>query len=678
MKNAFKKMSIALLLSFSALVLLVSPVFGATEDFTSYTEVDPQSAITLSEDDITFSSLNNDNNSYVYYDYGADYFGNISQRFNFQISDHTGNHNTVIWGLTNSVSVAYPQYDTSECIMLSELDGTHIRVWLASTYNNQSDGDHIDHQDDICEYGETYYVQVVRSIDGTLSASFYSDNYITLIETMSVDLYGSPDNWRYLQMLSTYDLGEAGVSATGVVSDLDLDADVPDLSPIVVTYPSIDYPDGAHMIGEVIEDYSTIQSVGFEFGTESGVYTDNYTTTLQSTDYFTATASIDDLTNGETYYFRAWAVNEYSIGYGTEKSFVWEGQTVTITTQNLISTEAVSGDYVATFQVVAYPPATDNVSGHLSSVADFSSELDLKLLNLDAPSGTYTYATWNGTAGDILSANSTYYYRGEAGVGSTIYRSQTKSFTTAPKTLRDLPEVDIISVVDLTGTGNWASSIYVFEVTAKLTTTNTTDWIYNQGFEFGEIISEYNTLLPPLYSYGGITLQTNNTFTSTYSLSKDYWDAGTKIYIHAWADTAQYDRIYSNLVSFILGQTEDEEGTGTTSGTGADGTTTIDETFTNAQVSLGLTGTFGTWAFMSALILVISLIFGICIVSSDNNRVKSALGVSWLLAIVAIVGGFIFSGKLGIWPVIIMVGGVVILVMIAISMKFSGGGNENG
>jgi hypothetical protein len=132
---------------------------------------------------------------------------------------------------------------------------------------------------------------------------------------------------------------------------------------------------------------------------------------------------------------------------------------------------------------------------------------------------------------------------------------------------------------------------------------------------------------------------------------------------------------YGAIETFYMTTTEviTSDDTGGTSGT----VISIVDIVSDVRISLGLTGAFGTWAFMFILIIVTSLVFGIPYAVTSNQSGKTALGVCWLLAVISIVGGFIFTGQLGIWPIVILVGALVLFVMIIFSVKLSGGG-QNG
>lgn len=67
-------------------------VYGEYEDYTTYTEVDEDSDITISENQIDVSSIRRDANSYVIKDYGEDFFtGDFEYMFDFYVD----------WGFTD-------------------------------------------------------------------------------------------------------------------------------------------------------------------------------------------------------------------------------------------------------------------------------------------------------------------------------------------------------------------------------------------------------------------------------------------------------------------------------------------------------------------------------------------------------------------------------------------------
>jgi len=91
-----------------------------------------------------------------------------------------------------------------------------------------------------------------------------------------------------------------------------------------------------------------------------------------------------------------------------------------------------------------------------------------------------------------------------------------------------------------------------------------------------------------------------------------------------------------------------------------------------------LYGTMGTWAFMALILLVVAMIFGVAIVATPDAVIKRMVSIVWCLASIAVVGAFLFTGQLGLWPILIMVGGTVVLIFIVVGTVLSGRVGSNG
>jgi len=102
--------------------------------------------------------------------------------------------------------------------------------------------------------------------------------------------------------------------------------------------------------------------------------------------------------------------------------------------------------------------------------------------------------------------------------------------------------------------------------------------------------------------------------------------------------------------------------------------TTFTDVIRNVKESLHLTGIMGTWAFMFMFIMIVSIIFAPLMFSQkENEAAKTAIGIIWAILILTIVGAFVFSGELGVWPIVILSGAFVLTLMVIASIKFSGG-----
>ena len=91
----------------------------AYEDFTTFSEQDPNSRITLSTTKCLWTLMPNNEDSWAYYDYGANHFdGDYEQLFEYEFdTSNTTIH--VIWMLSNTVEeLLYHQSQNKDCINL--------------------------------------------------------------------------------------------------------------------------------------------------------------------------------------------------------------------------------------------------------------------------------------------------------------------------------------------------------------------------------------------------------------------------------------------------------------------------------------------------------------------------------------------------------------------------------
>lgn len=360
--------------------------------------------------------------------------------------------------------------------------------------------------------------------------------------------------------------------------------------------------------------------------------------------------------------------------YGTSANFG-----ITVTTSNPTIKEAVSGNFTASFYVFT-SNATDNATAILvaSIYTDFShdisgdswysSPITLSKRVVGTDNKTFEFMTNTSPSihppsGELL-PNTYYYYQGRAKIDGVVYYSGVDYFLTTESGFPNKPSVNITSIKDVSSGSNQP---YTFEVNAKINSNNTTVNIISQGFDLS-LSSSGGGLDPPVYSYKVNSVSYDNTYSLLFTLSTLSSYDGSTIYLRAFIYTDFYGDIYSNIVPFnpissigitppgIVKQTND--------------------IFKNFKASLGLTGIMGSWAFLGILLLIVAIIFGCVMFSAQDSTTRTCIAVIWMLISVAILGAFIFTGELGIWPVIIMVGGVVVFVIMLISVKLSGSGGN--
>lgn len=350
---------------------------------------------------------------------------------------------------------------------------------------------------------------------------------------------------------------------------------------------------------------------------------------------------------------------------------------ISVTTGEAYLRQSISDNFSVNFYVYS-STATDNATAILVSEDDvdlsqaidsddwYSNPISLYKRYVDTDNTTFEFMTnttnlLHPATGELL-PNKYYYYQGRAEIDGITYYSDVGYFMTTATGFPNIPSVDITSIKDVSES---YGTPYTFEVVAKIDSNNTTTYNINQGFHLS--LSSYSgvTLDPPVYSYNVNDVDVDNTFRITYTLNALSGYSGQTFYIRAFMYNSFYGDIYSDVKSYS------PQG-GISGGVSSTGISDFSTLVDNARVSLGMTGIMGMWAFMFVILLIVALLFG-TIAFTVGKDIKKPLVIIWCLISISVVGAFVFTGKLGIWPILIMVGFVVLLVMALVSMKLSGG-----
>lgn len=505
--------------------------------------------------------------------------------------------------------------------------------------------------------------------------------YALTIESTTDGDDGNYIDWRtsslnddYANGFSVYDTSPATVWATdtNTVVANDLLFEIYGTSsggvPAVLTNTASYYPDGMLMEGYASITNGDILENGFDIGTATGNYTISVTGSLITTQVFQYLLSSDNFTDSTTYYYRAKARNAYGWGYGSERSQVFYTLPLTVTTSSASYLPVATGNFSGSFIVWANPPlVADNITATLSANIDLSNPITIYPNSL-ADAGIL-FSTFNGTNGlnQPLLPDTTYYYLGIASYNGTQYTSQLKSFTTTSFTLADRPNIEMVGVNDLID--SYPSYTYIWELLGKVYTTNTTSSIAQLGFQMA-LSATPESLLGDIKGIPTSAIENDGSFSIIVSLDDADWYNGETIYIRAYADTTTYGRIYSNIIAF---NPNDSYSQSHASDQGIDTPTNFfGTTINNLKISMGLTGSMGTWAFMGLILLIIALLFVPMALVQNNNTAKIAILVIGMLIEIAVVGAFLFTGELGVWPIFILVGVFVIGGLSILGIKLSG------
>jgi hypothetical protein len=196
----------------------------ATEDLTTYTEVDPNARITVTAARSSFVGLTRNEDAYVYYDKGVNHFnGDFEHLLDVYLDSADAYGIAVVWALTNLVDDWKGIIDAAGDALTFQLyfDATNYNFILRETDAGVLSGDTY-----VGAIDTPYYLKIVRDESvgtyGTLYAYIYSDAArTTLLDTLSVTLNTSKKDFRYVYVTQTYNDARTE-TITGYVENLDL------------------------------------------------------------------------------------------------------------------------------------------------------------------------------------------------------------------------------------------------------------------------------------------------------------------------------------------------------------------------------------------------------------------------------------------------------------------------
>lgn len=174
---------------------------SAYEDFRTYTEVDPNSRITISQILVDANGLKRNEDAYVYKDKGVDYFVNFEHEVDVRSPSYIALYGVVlVWGVSNVVDDVYAWtwgfslevYGVST----SQYDLRFRKKIGSSGWGTGDNSTPINH-------GTWSYITIKR--DGaSLTCKIYSNNERTnLVETLSLTV-GIVEKYRYIYACSSW------------------------------------------------------------------------------------------------------------------------------------------------------------------------------------------------------------------------------------------------------------------------------------------------------------------------------------------------------------------------------------------------------------------------------------------------------------------------------------------
>src|SRR3972149_308030 len=677
MKNIFH-IFLAIVLSFSALLISSDKVFATVQDLTSYTEVDPNSRIAVTANRVTATNLTRNEDAYVYKDMGIDYFAG-SFRIDFQVQASSGNGGTAIYNVATLANTVddWQGLDNANASGLAVTWSTGLSGSVGTFAIQELDSGtlYADSSSIARNYGTTYYMSLVRDetedIYGMLWLGIYSDiARENLLEEFVIILHSSKKDYRYFYALQSINTG-SGTSGSAYSEAYNITLySGNDIVPFVVTYDATNQASGILLTGASVSEDDNITEQGFDFGNSVGNYTSylsaNQTEGSAQEMIFTYLLSSDNMTMGNTYYFRASTENSIGVGYGAEKSFVWLPDVITLTLSDAVLLRYATGNYTATFTLAILPAnrvaETSNTTIVLASDSNFENEINI--YSLYGYDNNFVFITGQGA----LLPNTTYYYYGQTWWGGLPFTSSVRWFTTGAGLFETVLTKPSVSITQIRNVSRAQNADYAYEVTASISANSTTD----QPLSYGIMLSlnrSDSVLLPIIYTYYGTNISPNLVYSMVFLLDNTSWYTGQILHFQAFIDTTLYNKVLSSVVTYTP-STSDVD---IISDTSTSSIVVFADLFNSVRSKLGMTGILGSWAFLLLILVIIALLFGSALVSAKDDVVKRVVAIIWAIISLAVIGGFVFSGQLGILAILVLVGSAVLVILVIAGLKLSGG-----
>lgn len=673
MNKFFRIISIFLFVALSFTALPHNVQADTTYNFTTFTENDDvNNYLTVqSSSNITWSNIRSDGTGYPWLIKTETITGNFLYSFTVRRTGYTapGVDQISLFaveaaGASGNPGAAYAANQRVVSVMLFQ-DSGEIKIYSNNTTGGQASSAIT------LALNTTYTVYLERSTNNITMKAYNSiGNQIGATQEIN---HGIANFGQIVLTARAGFTGGAGSAATnsGWLSNLvkhTLGV------PVVQTYPAATPgTDGLLLWGVGSTSSGALLTAGFNIGTSSGNYTNNLAANITDVANFSTIYAAANLTYGQVYYFQAWATNANGIGYGGEQFVQWSPNLIAVTTGTAIITQTPSVNFSAVFPVNITPIfLTANVTVELADNVGFSSLIETFFLQ--AYNGDWFFSTVNTTGiGSSLSENTTYFYRGKAEYNNVEYWGSIKQFTTGEVEILSPPTVTIRSVRDVSDRygASQGTTMWIFEVTTQITSNNITDNYYEHGMMFGESLLTPTVLAQPFQTFWTNDLAPDNTYVQIFRLAPAHapWYDGGILFFQAYLQTEYNGMVTSPIVKFTPGT--DFELYGLVAGTTS--ITVISDQVDSLRLRLGLTGIMGAWALLVILELAIALIFGIALIWSQDKTVKVGIAVAWVITSIGVFSGFLFSGTLGLWSVIIIVSIVAAGMVIFASRKLSGG-----
>jgi len=202
---------------------------AATEDFTTYTETDPTSKITVTAAKVDVAAIAEETTAYVSKDYTSAHFaGDFTHYVEvYQNSSTVTGIASVVWGLSNSSFITVAGTNPVGTTINHHLRMYEETASAASLFLGAYNGSTVTDTNLTLSLNTPYYLTVVRDEAvgsfGTLYCYIYSDSgRTTLVDTLTVTIPTAKTDFQYLTAFGNWGSAAGSYTWTGYIQNLDL------------------------------------------------------------------------------------------------------------------------------------------------------------------------------------------------------------------------------------------------------------------------------------------------------------------------------------------------------------------------------------------------------------------------------------------------------------------------
>ena len=206
---------------------------AGNQNFNTYTEVDSASDITRAENSITWDTMRRDADSYVYYDFGADYFGDFEIQFTLDFSQleslDTSNREWCLFGVLSNAVGNYAEMTGTDLIAILPVQNAALDDEFDFRCYQRTGGVEDWNTTDTTNRGLDPYYLTWKRVGATVTLQIYSDSTReTLLDTIT-EVAADQTAYRYFMPLVSYNPagGDPGDYSSAVISDCNIMTPLP-------------------------------------------------------------------------------------------------------------------------------------------------------------------------------------------------------------------------------------------------------------------------------------------------------------------------------------------------------------------------------------------------------------------------------------------------------------------